>query len=73
MGYQVIYRSRTGGFVHGSDDVLRQPFAPQVQIAIEEATVILFMTDVTTGITDLDAEIADKLRRVKPWSALSIR
>ena len=44
---------------------LRQPFAPRFKIAIEEATVILFMTDVTTGITDLDAEIADKLRRVK--------
>ena len=36
-----------------------------VKIAIDEASVILFMTDVTTGITDLDAEIADKLRRGK--------
>ncbi|HRD06492.1 MAG: ribosome biogenesis GTPase Der [Saprospiraceae bacterium] len=55
----------TGGFVHGSDDVFEAAIRSQVQIAIEEATVILFMTDVTTGITDLDAEIADKLRRGK--------
>ena len=55
----------TGGFVHGSEDVFEAAIRSQVQIAIDEATVILFMTDVTTGITDLDAEIADKLRRGK--------
>lgn len=55
----------TGGFVHGSEDVFEAAIRSQVQIAIEEATVIVFMTDVTTGITDLDAEIADKLRRGK--------
>lgn len=55
----------TGGFVHGSEDVFESAIRSQVQIAIDEASVILFMTDVTTGITDLDAEIADKLRRAK--------
>lgn len=55
----------TGGFVHGSEDIFESAIRSQVQIAIDEATVILFMTDVTTGITDLDAEIADKLRRGK--------
>ena len=53
----------TGGFVKGSDDVFEAAIRSQVQIAIEEAHIIVFMTDVTTGITDLDADIADMLRR----------
>ncbi|MGJ1198051.1 ribosome biogenesis GTPase Der [Sphingobacterium spiritivorum] len=53
----------TGGFVHGSDDVFEEAIRDQVYIAIEEASVIIFMVDVTTGITDLDDEIADILRR----------
>lgn len=55
----------TGGYVHGSDDVFEAAIREQVLIAIEEATVILFMVDVMTGITDLDDEIADLLRRSK--------
>lgn len=53
----------TGGFVKGSDDVFEAAIRSQVQIAIEEAHIIVFMTDVTTGITDLDADIADLLRK----------
>ncbi|HOY15057.1 MAG TPA: ribosome biogenesis GTPase Der [Saprospiraceae bacterium] len=53
----------TGGFVKGSDDIFEAAIRSQVTIAIEEATVIVFMTDVTTGITDLDDEIADMLRK----------
>ena len=55
----------TGGYVHGSDDVYESAIREQVLIAIDEATVILFMVDVTTGITDLDDEIANLLRRSK--------
>ncbi len=55
----------TGGYVHGSDDVFEAAIREQVLIAIEEATVILFMVDVMTGITDLDDEIANLLRRSK--------
>ncbi|WP_257669648.1 ribosome biogenesis GTPase Der [Parapedobacter tibetensis] len=55
----------TGGYVHGSDDVFEAAIREQVLIAIEEASVILFMVDVTTGITDLDDAIADLLRRSK--------
>lgn len=55
----------TGGYVHGSDDVFESAIREQVLIAIEEASVILFMVDVTTGITDLDDAIADVLRRSK--------
>ncbi|SFB92559.1 GTP-binding protein [Parapedobacter composti] len=55
----------TGGYVHGSDDVFEAAIREQVLIAIEEASVILFMVDVITGITDLDDAIADVLRRSK--------
>lgn len=55
----------TGGYVHGSEDVFEAAIREQVLIAIEEASVILFMVDVTTGITDLDDAIADVLRRSK--------
>lgn len=55
----------TGGYVANSEDVFEAAIREQVMIAIEEATVILFMVDVTTGITDLDDSIADILRRSK--------
>lgn len=53
----------TGGYVANSEDLFETAIREQVLIAIEEATVILFMVDVTTGITDLDDEIAGVLRR----------
>jgi GTP-binding protein len=55
----------TGGYVANSADVFEAAIREQVMIAIEEATVILFMVDVTTGITDLDDEIATMLRKSK--------
>ena len=55
----------TGGFVRNSDDVFEAAIRDQVEIAIDEAKVILFMVDVSTGITDLDQEIAGMLRRAK--------
>lgn len=55
----------TGGFVQHSEDVFEAAIREQVKIAIEEATVIVFMVDVTTGITDLDDQVADLLRRSK--------
>ena len=53
----------TGGFVEGSDDVFEAAIRSQVKLAIEEASVLLFMVDTTTGITDLDEEVANMLRR----------
>jgi GTP-binding protein len=55
----------TGGYVANSDDVFEAAIREQVVIAVEEASVILFVVDVTTGITDLDDEIAVLLRRSK--------
>lgn len=53
----------TGGFVQNSDDVFEREIRSQVRIAIEEATAIIFMVDVSTGITDLDEEVARMLRK----------
>ncbi|MFK8104780.1 MAG: ribosome biogenesis GTPase Der [Saprospiraceae bacterium] len=55
----------TGGFVQGSDDVFEAAIRSQVKIAIDEANILVFMVDVTTGITDLDEEVAKMLRRTK--------
>ena len=53
----------TGGWVVNSDDVFEEEINKQVQIAIEEADVILFVVDVVNGMTDLDMEVAGILRR----------
>ena len=62
----------TGGFVKNSNDVFEAAIRLQVQIAIDEADVILFMTDVTTGITDYDEAVADMLRRTKKPVILTV-
>ena len=55
----------TGGWVVNSDDIFEEEINKQVQIAIEEADVILFVVDVLNGITDLDSQVAQILRRSK--------
>lgn len=53
----------TGGYTVNSDDIFEDEIRRQVMLAIDEADVILFMTEVSTGITDLDMFMADILRR----------
>lgn len=53
----------TGGFVAGSEDVFEKEIAKQVLIAVDEADAIIFMVDAHTGLTDLDDNMADVLRR----------
>ena len=55
----------TGGYVHGSDDIFEGEIRKQVEIAILEANVILFVVDVMVGITDLDESVAEVLRKTK--------
>ncbi len=55
----------TGGFVHGSEDVFEAAIRSQVRMAIEEAAVIIFMVDAASGLTDLDEDVADLLRRAR--------
>ncbi|MGH2647514.1 MAG: ribosome biogenesis GTPase Der, partial [Ginsengibacter sp.] len=53
----------TGGFVAHSNDVFEKEIRKQVHIAVSEANAIIFMCDVATGITDLDQQMAEMLRR----------
>ena len=53
----------TGGFVSHSDDVFEREIRKQVLIAMQEANAIIFVVDTTTGITDLDEQMADLLRK----------
>lgn len=62
----------TGGIVLNSDDVFQNAIDQQVEIAIDEADVILFMVDVQTGITPLDKDVADLLRRHKKPTLLVV-
>lgn len=55
----------TGGFVADSEDIFEKEIRKQVVIAVEEANAIIFMVDVTTGITTLDEAMADMLRKSK--------
>ena len=53
----------TGGFVKDSDEIFEVAIRRQVKIAIDEASVIVFMVDAMTGVTDLDEQMANLLRR----------
>ncbi|HQG55451.1 MAG TPA: ribosome biogenesis GTPase Der [Bacteroidales bacterium] len=53
----------TGGYVEGSDDIFEEEINKQVLVAIEEADAIIFLTDVTTGVHDLDKSVASLLRK----------
>lgn len=53
----------TGGFTVNSEDIFEDEIRKQVILAIDEADVIIFMVEVSTGITDLDMMMADILRR----------
>ena len=62
----------TGGYTTNSDEVFEAAIREQVQIAINEADVILFMVEAATGVTDYDAEIADVLRRARKPVILAV-
>jgi len=53
----------TGGFVSRSEDVFEREIRKQVHIAVDEADLVMFVCDTTTGITLQDEEMADVLRR----------
>lgn len=53
----------TGGYITGSDDVFEGEIRKQVEIAIEEANLILFVVDAEMGVTSMDKEVAALLRR----------
>ena len=53
----------TGGYEVNTEDVFQEEISKQVQLAIDEATSIIFMLNVEEGLTDTDYEIYEKLRR----------
>lgn len=55
----------TGGWVVNSEDIFEEEINKQVNIAIEEADLILFVVDASNGVTDLDDHVASILRRSK--------
>ncbi|MEI6122882.1 MAG: ribosome biogenesis GTPase Der [Bacteroidota bacterium] len=55
----------TGGLVVGSDDIFEEEIHKQVDLAMDEADIIVFMLDVVEGLTPLDQEIGIMLRKVK--------
>lgn len=55
----------TGGYVMGGDDAFETEIRKQVSLAIDEADVILFLVDAHDGLTPMDEDVADMLRRCK--------
>lgn len=53
----------TGGYIVGSDDTFETEIRKQVELAVDEANVILLMVDNQTGLTEMDKEVAQLLRR----------
>jgi len=53
----------TGGYAINSEDVFENSIREQVLIAIDEADILLFVVDVTTGVTDFDEMVAEVIRR----------
>jgi len=53
----------TGGYITGSEDIFEGEIRKQVQLALDEASVILFMVDAMTGLTEMDSDVAKILRK----------
>lgn len=62
----------TGGMEIGSEEIIQRQILQQAEIAIETADVILFVTDVKTGVTDDDRQVANLLRRTKKPVVLAV-
>ena len=62
----------TGGYVEGSEDIFETEIRKQVELAIDEANVILFLVDAKTGITDLDQEVVNLLRKSNKKVVLAV-
>ena len=53
----------TGGYIVGGDDVFEKEIDYQVELAIEEADLIIFLVDVQTGITEEDIKVNNLLKK----------
>lgn len=55
----------TGGYIKGSGDIFEGEIRKQVQIAIDESTALIFVSDVSDGVTEFDSEVANIIRKSK--------
>jgi GTPase len=62
----------TGGYIKGSEDQFEGEIRKQVQIAIEESSVLLFVVDVNEGVTEYDKEVANVVRKSKSKKVILI-
>jgi GTPase len=62
----------TGGYVNNSEDIFEEEIKKQVHLAISEADVILFLTDIREGFTPMDEDVADLLRKCKKPVVLAV-
>lgn len=62
----------TGGYIKGSDDIFEGEIRKQVELAIDEADAIIFVTDVEEGITPMDETVASLLRKVQKPVLLAV-
>lgn len=62
----------TGGYVTGSDDIFEGEIRKQVELAIDEADVIVFLVDGRSGLHPLDSDVAELLRRQKKSVLLAV-
>lgn len=62
----------TGGYVTNSDDVFEEEIRKQVILAIDEADTIIYLVDVQNGITDIDEDIANMLRKANKKIILAV-
>jgi GTP-binding protein len=53
----------TGGYATTKEDIFEGEIRKQVELAVDEASLILFMVDVTTGIVEMDLLVAELLRK----------
>lgn len=62
----------TGGLEPHPQDTLRDQVKAQVEVAVEEADLIIFLVDVEDGLVPMDREIADWLRRTEKPLVLTV-
>jgi GTPase len=62
----------TGGYVTNSDDIFEEEIRKQVMLAIEEADTLIYLVDVQNGITDIDQDIANILRKTSKKIILAV-
>jgi len=62
----------TGGYIKGSDDIFESEIRKQVELAIDEANIILFLVDAKSGVTDLDQAVVKLLRKSNKKIVLAV-